>query len=147
VVLSQKTNVGIQARLLIDDEPTVYHVSSLTALDGFPFGDEEKDYLVDLLKRFLRIYVAEILGYCIMGSHMHVLVRRVPEANVCDAEIKKRFSDYYGNEPRPTEGQIPLYRPKWCSLSEFMKDMKQTFPRFYNKRHGRKIIAHVENRL
>jgi len=30
-------------RLIINDESTVYHVMSRTALDGFPLGDIEKD--------------------------------------------------------------------------------------------------------
>lgn len=34
------------ARLLIKDEPAVYHVISRTALDGFPFSDAEKDFFV-----------------------------------------------------------------------------------------------------
>ncbi|MBW2100935.1 MAG: hypothetical protein JRG68_09330 [Deltaproteobacteria bacterium] len=29
------------ARMMISGEPTVYHVMSRTALDGFPFGDVE----------------------------------------------------------------------------------------------------------
>jgi len=126
------------ARLLIDDDPTVYHVISRTALPGFPFEDEEKDFLVNLLKRLSRVYFAEILGYCVMGNHMHILVRMLPRADISDAEIKKRFNDCYSNEQQLTDGQIPFYRAKWCSLSEFMKDVKQSFSRFYNKKHGRK---------
>jgi len=41
------------ARMMIAGEPAVYHVMSRTALDGFPFGDVEKDFFVDLLKRLV----------------------------------------------------------------------------------------------
>ena len=34
-------------RLIIDDQSTVYHVMSRTALDGFPLGDVEKENLRD----------------------------------------------------------------------------------------------------
>ena len=33
-------------RMLITGEQTAYHVMSRTALDGFPLGDAEKDYLL-----------------------------------------------------------------------------------------------------
>ena len=39
-------------RMVIDDETTVYHVMSRTALDGFPLGDIEKDFMMDLIKRY-----------------------------------------------------------------------------------------------
>ena len=32
-------------RLIIKDETAVYHVMSRTALDGFPLGDVEKDFM------------------------------------------------------------------------------------------------------
>jgi hypothetical protein len=35
------------ARFVRPDTPTVYHVISRTALDGFPLGDREKDHLLD----------------------------------------------------------------------------------------------------
>ena len=33
-------------RMVITEEPTVYHIISRTALDGFVLGDVEKDYLL-----------------------------------------------------------------------------------------------------
>ncbi len=37
-----------------------------------------------------------------------------------------------------TDGQIPTLRAKWANLSEYVKEIKQSFSRWYNKRHGRK---------
>jgi len=36
-------------RMVITGEPTVYHIISRTALDGFVLGDVEKDYLLELV--------------------------------------------------------------------------------------------------
>ena len=55
------------ARIVIDDEKTVYHIISRTALAGLPFVDSEKEFFVDLVKRLAEIYFAEILGYCVMS--------------------------------------------------------------------------------
>ncbi len=55
-------------------------------------------------------------------------------------EIRKRFKLYYGeNEKRElSQDLIPALREKWGSLSEFVKEIKQGFSRFYNRRHHRK---------
>ena len=61
------------ARIKVKGEPTVYHVMSRTALDGFVLGDVEKDFLLNLIKRLSRLYFAEIIGFTIMGNHIHIL--------------------------------------------------------------------------
>ena len=64
-------------RLINNDEATVYHVMSRTALDGFPLGDVEKDFMLDLIRRYSSLYFVEILGFCLMGNHFfHILVMR-----------------------------------------------------------------------
>jgi hypothetical protein len=50
------------ARIVIPDEQAVYHVMSRTALDGYSIRSVEKAFLLKLIKRFSRLYFAEILG-------------------------------------------------------------------------------------
>jgi hypothetical protein len=57
------------SRLIVTDEKAVYHVMSRTALDGFPLKDVEKDFMLDLIKRYSALYFTEILGFCLMGNH------------------------------------------------------------------------------
>ena len=128
------------ARLVVKGEPAVYHVISRTALDGFVLGDIEKDYLLKLIKHLSSVYFSEVLGFCIMGNHFHILVRMHPGKDYSDEDIKKRFTAYYGKASAKMlqERQIPDLKKKWSSLSEYVKEIKQGFSRFYNKRHGRK---------
>ena len=51
------------SRLIISDEKAAYHVKSRTALDGFPLKDVEKDFILELIKRFSELYFTEILGF------------------------------------------------------------------------------------
>ena len=67
-------------RLKINDETTVYHVMSRTALDGFPLGDIEKDFMLDLIRKYDRLYLVEIFGFCLMGNHFHL--KQENEANL-----------------------------------------------------------------
>jgi putative transposase len=126
------------ARMLRTGEQTVYHVMSRTALDGFPIKDVEKDYLVRLFSQLGRLYFCEIIGYCVMGNHFHLLVKMLPETNFSDDEIKKRFGTYFGEKRLLSDEQIPFFREKYASLSELVKEIKMGFSRFYNRRHNRR---------
>ncbi len=125
-------------RLIINDETAVYHVMSRTALDGFPLDDIEKDFMVDLIRRYSTLYFVEILGFCLMGNHFHLLVRMFPEFKFTDEDIKKRYADFYGEEEAFADGRIPYRREKLSSLSEFMREIKVGFTRWYNRRHNRR---------
>ncbi len=125
-------------RMIINDESTVYHVMSRTALDGFPLGDIEKDFMLDLIRRYAALYLVEILGFCLMGNHFHILVRMFPEHQFTDEDIQKRYVDFYGDERIFTDSLVPSLREKLSSLSEFMREIKVGFARFYNRRHNRR---------
>ena len=128
------------ARLIVKGEPAVYHIISRTALNGFVLGEIEKDYLLNLIRKLSQIYFAEVLGFCVLGNHYHLLARMHPGEDYDDEEIKRRFTLYYGEDKEVALGkdQIPFFRNKWGNLSEYVKEIKQTFSRFYNRRHDRK---------
>ena len=125
-------------RMIIDDQSTVYHVMSRTALDGFPLADIEKDFMLDLIRRYAALYLVEILGFCLMGNHFHILARVIPEYKFNDEDILKRYVDFYGDERIFSDGLVPSLRLKLSSLSEFMREIKVNFARFYNRRHHRR---------
>jgi len=52
-------------RLVNREEKSAYHIMSRTALDGFPFGDVEKDELVKVIKKFSALFFVEVFGFCI----------------------------------------------------------------------------------
>ena len=128
------------ARLIVKGNPAVYHVISRTALAGFVLGDIEKEFLLNEIKRLSKVYFAEVLGFCVLGNHFHMLTRMHPGEEFDDEEIKRRFSAYYGEDSKMVldDDRIPYLREKWASLSEYVKEIKQGFSRFYNRRHRRK---------
>ena len=125
-------------RMVINDETTVYHVMSRTALDGFPLGEIEKDFMLDIIKRYSALYLVEILGFCLMGNHFHILVKTIPGYKFTDRDIKKRYVNFYGDDRDFTNGLIPSLREKLSSLSEFIREIKVGFARYYNRRHHRR---------
>ncbi len=131
------------ARIKVKGEETVYHIMSRTALDGFVMGDVEKDFLLKLLKRLSGLYFAEIIGFCLMGNHFHLLCRMHLGKDYTDEDIRQRYQAFFADEEDKkdlelTEDQVARFRQKWEDLSEFIRDLKQNFSRFYNRRHDRK---------
>ena len=93
-----------------------------------------------MIKKLSQVYFAEVLGFCLMGNHFHLLVRMHQDDKYCDKVIRERFKLYYG--PKALAGELTTVqmlqlRQKWSSLSEYMKEIKQVFSRYYNRRHDR----------
>ena len=126
------------ARMVIEGEQAVYHVMSRTALEGFPFGEAEKDAFVNIIRKFSWLYFVEVLGFCMMGNHFHLLVKMLPESDFSDAQIRKRYHRFYGKDRVLNDGQIPMLRQKLSRLSDFMKSVKHGFSCYYNRRHQRR---------
>jgi len=73
-----------------------------------------------------------------MGNHFHILVKMFPEYKFTDEDIQKRYKAFYGDERTFTAGWIPSLREKLSSLSEFVREIKVGFTRYYNNRHNRR---------
>jgi len=68
------------SRMLNNGEKTVYHIISRTALDGFPFGDIEKEEFVKIVKQINSVYFSDMIGFCILDNHF-----------LCEASHKKCY--------------------------------------------------------
>ena len=75
----------------------------------------EKDELVKILLKLSKLYFTEVLGFCIMGNHLHLLVRMLPEqmeVSVSDptaklAAVQVTISD--GSRRSQAEGKDTLH--------------------------------------
>ena len=93
----------------------------------------------------------EILTYCILSNHFHLLVRIPEYREVTDEELLKRFSGLHGErDVRVSILAAALkedgpYGKAWRGrlqarmgdVSIFMKELKQRFSIWYNRSHGR----------
>ena len=61
-----------------------------------------------------------------------------PEYKFTDQDIKKRYVGFYGDDRIFTDGQIPTLRTKLSNLSEFVREIKVGFARYYNRKHNRR---------
>ena len=94
--------------------------------------------MLDLIRRYAALYLVQILGFCLMGNHFHILVRVIPEYKFSDDDILKRYVDFYGDARIYTEGLVPSLREKLSSLSEFIRKIKVGFARYCNRLYNRR---------
>ncbi|WP_244651340.1 MULTISPECIES: transposase [unclassified Lentimonas] len=119
------------------------------------FKDREKEMLRKMLWQVAKFCGAEILTYCVMTNHFHVLLRMPEPAVLSDVELMRRYKVLY---PKPTkfqsastkvmESQLEAggeeadeirrkLRARMGDVSEYMKTVKQRFSVWYNRNHGR----------
>lgn len=128
----------------------IYHVISRTAVETF-FSDYEKDMLLKIIQRLSRIYFVKVYGYCLMGNHFHLIVQMVPPVKNENGELTLSPQAFRQRHKAYIEGCVfsPRYKleseenklsliSKWSDLSEFMKEIKLSFTRWYNPRHARR---------
>ena len=126
------------ARFVISDQPTVYHVVSRSALSGLPMGAADKDYLLHLIRRLAKLYFIDVLGFALMDNHFHLVVRVYPESELTDCELRRRYKAYHGDDQEIAGELMAHYRTRMTSLGAFIKDIKQGFTRYYNRKYNRK---------
>lgn len=136
----------------------VFHVMSRIVDRRCIFSSEEKDSFVRIMKQLEKFSGVEILTYCVMDNHFHLLVRIPPERELSMIEAEEVFRrisaiypalhveserfkyDEYINQGMDelAEKLLNKYRIRMYSLSAFLKDLKQRYTQRYNKQNERK---------
>ena len=131
-----------ERRLKVKGEAAYYHIISRTVGGEYYLGDIEKEKLVSIIQRFSRLFLVQIIGYCAMSNHFHLLVKMNPGETISDKELLKRVKADQGvmqgliHEPE-------LLRSRLSDISEYVRYIKQTFSRWYNRgRIGDRQITH-----
>ena len=144
-----------------------FHVMSRVAGGAMLFGDEEKEAFRLLMWRLAKFSGVEVLTYCVMGNHFHLLIR-IPGRDgflgrfACDspggageqrllAHLRLLYSKAYlsrlerdiaglREQGREAEVQrvLDCYKDRFCNLSVFVKELKERFSRWFNKKHARR---------
>ena len=146
-----------RGRHLVHGQEAVYHVTSRTACGQFLFDDEAKERFLKLLRKQAGFCGVDVLAYCVMGNHFHLLVA-VPEAcDISDAELMRRYRLLYDAKHCPPSAPLPdilaslleqngeegkqlrsRLLARMHDLSVFVRELKQRFGIWYNHRHKNK---------
>ena len=142
-------------RLKVSGTDSTYHVMTRTVNGERLFGDRHKEVLRKMIWQVADFSGVEVLTYCVMSNHFHVLVRVPVPGEVSDQELLRRYRVLY---PEPTKYQTASIAvmeqtltaggeeaeairrkllARMSDVSEFMKAVKQRFSVWYNRSHQR----------
>jgi len=146
-------------RLLGRGKVNYYHMMSQIVDQRFIFGEKEKRFFQILMRRLEKFMGVRVLTYCVMSNHFHILLE-VPECGqLVDKELFERIENYYpssrvkeirneyefwkaydleaGNDNRLNAWR-ERYLDRMGDLSNFGKELKEQFTRWYNRRNNRR---------
>lgn len=144
-------------------ESYCYHVMSRTCGGEIWFDDVEKEALKRVIWRMAEFCGIKVVTYCVMGNHFHLLAE-VPHQNTwlqrfegpegearLFAHLGVLYSKTYLGMLRDdladlrqrglvalAQERIDALKKRFCDLSLFVKELKERFSRWFNKRRGRR---------
>ncbi len=144
-------------------ESYCYHVMSRTCGGEVFFDDVEKEALRRVLWRMAEFCGLKVVTYCVMENHFHLLAE-VPQRDSWlqrfegpqgEAKLLEHLRILYSKtyvgllrdeladlRQRGLETQVQqklaAIKRRFCELSLFVKEVKERFSRWFNKRRGRK---------
>lgn len=142
-----------RGRVVLRKNTAVYHVVSKTAYHDFRFSDAHKKVFRGMLERQAEFCGVELLTFCILDNHFHLLVR-IPyvETPLTDEELIRRYKVLYEGRPIPksalsAEEVTEIFKSggaaakllrkqlqaRMMNLSVFVKELKQRFSIWYNR--------------
>jgi putative transposase len=119
------------------------------------FKDREKEVLRKMIRQVADFCGVDVLTYCIMSNHFHVLLRVPDGAAVSDRELMRRYKVLYPKPTKYQEASVEIMKAqleaggeeaeairrkllaRMTDVSEFMKAVKQRFSVWYNRSHKR----------
>ncbi len=144
-------------------ESYCYHVMSRTCGGEVIFDDVEKEALRRVIWRMAEFSGIKVVTYCVMSNHFHLLAE-VPhrqtwlqrfegphgESHLFD-HLRTLYSTTYLGLLRDeladlrtrgmavlAEQRVDALKKRFCDLSLFVKEVKERFSRWFNKRRGRR---------
>jgi putative transposase len=144
-------------------ESYCYHVMSRTCGGEVFFDEVEKEALRRVIWRMAEFCGVKVVTYCIMGNHFHLLAEMPhretwlqrfdgPQGEESLLEhLRSLYSKTYVGLLRDeiadlrkrglevlVQQRLEAIKKRFCELSLFVKEVKERFSRWFNKRRGRR---------
>lgn len=139
-----------------EEKSAIYHCVSRVVDRDFKFGEVEREVFVQMMRRYEKFCGVQVLSYCVMSNHFHILVKVPPECEreIDEAEIVARMKSVYSkgfvadverklkrhkknHATKASRLEQEKFTNRMGDLSEFMKMLKWRFSCWFNKKHGR----------
>jgi putative transposase len=135
--------------------PGYYHCMSRIIERRYVLGPAEKQRLHNLLRSLAAFGGIEILAYCLLSNHFHILAQVPEKREITDSELIERLGHIFQpcrvrqiatqlkdlrdqGMDRAAEAFKARYTYRMYDISEFFKALKQQFSQYYNRRESRR---------
>lgn len=144
-----------RSSLTSGNKSRVFHVVSRVVGRQLIFGDQEKSFFHSCLRKMESYSGLEVLSYCLMGNHFHLLLHVPPKPEeISIRDVRKRMVHKYSRrkiaefeafisqmkEKGSENFEVEFYEKQWVrmfDLSNFLKEIKEQFSKWYNKKEQR----------
>ncbi|MGB0370213.1 MAG: transposase [Opitutales bacterium] len=149
----------ILERHLLKNQSCVYHVVNRVALGSMLLDDRAKGVFVQMMRRQAGFAGVEVMAFCVMTNHFHLLVRVPEPCEISDEELLRRYRILYGKHcpqsmPQPdyleqmlAEGDEDAEEwrkrivARMHDLSAFVGELKHRFSIWFNDhRHNKGTV-------
>jgi putative transposase len=130
-------------RAKVESGDAFYHIFCKVAgpkADYYPLTDDpaKRDKFIQLLNHFSQAYYCQLITYCVMGNHYHIVIRFDQSSQKTRQDLEARASLLYPNNEVWRKGWSDDHWNKFQNrlhdMSEFMRNVQQAFTRWVNKK-------------
>ena len=139
------------SRLKICGQAAVYHCICRINAQAMLLDSRAKEVFRRQMWLMSDFCGVQVLTYCLMTNHVHLLVRVPEPSSVSDEELLRRFALLYSKQKgrvfflqtllkaggKTAEEERAKLLARMGDISAFMKELKQRFSIWFNKAHGR----------
>ena len=141
----------------VKERETVHHLISRIAHRVYFLKDDERKDFLEIVRRAAQFSGVQLLGWCVMGNHFHLLVFLPTPRFVDEQEVIERYGALKGQQAASSmatmiiewrrQGEsgehrvsewLDAQRHRMYDVGIFMKIVKQWFTTEYNGRNGHK---------
>jgi putative transposase len=131
------------ARIKAESGGAYYHLCGRVAgMRGeYPFDDKRcRRKIIGFIRFFAKVYCIDVLGFCIMGNHYHMVVYIKPPQKMSRKELRVRATYLY--KDTVLDGWLAAnwarFEDRIFDVSELMRNLQSKIARWYNVTHNRR---------
>ncbi|MCU0664326.1 MAG: hypothetical protein MUC50_18605 [Myxococcota bacterium] len=131
------------ARVKVAGAGAYYHLCSRVAghKGDYPLAEKRcTRFLIEMFKRFAKVYCCAVAGFAVMGNHYHLVVRFDEPRKLSREELWSRATLLYPDTL--LKGWIKTdwerFEARIFDVSEFMRNLQAGFARWFNGAHERR---------
>ena len=130
-----------------------YHIVSRTAFQLFKFTEKDRSVFVNMMGRVAEFSGVEVLNYCMMSNHFHILLHVPEPVELTEKVLVGRYAALYGRDEakvlrehwkalRTTKEldrlgrEQEMLKRRMGDMSQFMKTLKQRYSMWYRHEHA-----------